>query len=139
MLLLYRILGTAVFLGARGHRGLSCCVPCSARAPVYTSFHPAVDTGPAWAMSCVRRLCPCWLSVTGGQLQRQLLRFSCGHSRHVLQCPERPWHTVCDWTILPRVTSLPNQGFLRSSCLWSAFGESTISQIPETESNRKAT
>lgn len=43
------------------------------------------------------------------------------------QCPERPCYSVCAWTFLPLVTSLPNQGFLRSSCPWSAFGESTLS------------
>lgn len=94
----------------RGHRCNTqvAASPCSASLPVYTSSHPAVDTGPAWAMSCDPKAVPI-TAVTGEQLERRLPCVSCGHYRHVPQCPDRPWDSVVTGPFYPKSLLSPTR------------------------------
>lgn len=110
--------------------------PCGASSPVYTSSHPAVDTGQAWAMSCDQKAVP-MMAVTGGQLPWQLPCFSCDHYSHMPYGVQRDPGTVfVTGPFYPKsLLPLTKEGFLRSSCRWPAFGESTLS----LSQNQKAT
>lgn len=108
-------------------------------SPVYTSFHPAVDTGPAWAMSCDREAVPtmaiCYRWTTTGAASLFLLwpPQACP-----TQCPEKPWHIVCDWTFSTPSHFSPQPGLPEIILSLVSFWGFYSKPIPEARSNRKA-